>query len=61
MVSDASSTSTLLHQASASSDSSGGDRNENGRSTNGGNIDSDIPAATGLNKGFVAVRNYKFG
>ena len=35
VVSDASSTSTLIHQPSASSDSSGGDKNEPILSTNG--------------------------
>ena len=59
VVSDASSTSTLIHQPSASSDSSGGDKNEQSLHTNnnGGNGDSEIMVANEFNKSFVQVRN----
>ena len=56
VVSDASSTSTLVHQPSASSDSSSGDKNEQGLHTNGGVGDNELPAASEFKKNFATVR-----
>jgi len=52
VVSEASSTSTLIHQPSASSDSSGGDKNEQALHTNGGVAD-ELRGSTEFTKNFA--------